>query len=161
LSAEYVVEKLSKATWYQLGQPLGPPVVTVTAAKDLRQAIAESRPWRPEVDIAAVFPGHIEIIEVKIWKLVDGISKLPFYKALVPNTPELVEYRNLPIIMKLVCPWVTDSVMLFAQEAGVNVEVFSQPWVEGYVQEMHAYWTRDARIAREIRLERIRKMEGK
>ncbi len=155
LTAEYAVQRLVQAQAVIQGCPLGPIPQAIAESTPAALARRVARPWRPESDILAVWPDGIEVIEVKIFKLVDGISKLPMYAHLVENTPELQRYLPREIRMRLVCPWVSDAALSYAQSIGVIVERFCPEWIQGYVEDQHRYWTKEYREAREERKRRL------
>lgn len=158
LVAEYLAEVVYP-NWYRQRQPLGPALPGLVEEMGEARALAMSRPWRMEVDGVSVENGRLVLIEAKVFKIVDGMAKLPLYKSLVPSTPELAEHRGLPIVMRLVAPWTSESMEVMAQAAGVEVVVFSPAWIRDYVQQYHNYWTSEYRQAREEKI-RLRKALG-
>ena len=91
------------------------------------------RPWRPEVDALVVLPKEVILIEAKIVRWVDGLAKLPLYKAMLPDTPELEQYRSWPVKMRLVIPFTQANMELTAQRVGVELEQFSTPEIDEYL----------------------------
>ena len=104
------------------------------------KAIRIYRPWRPEVDALVIMPGALLLIEAKIFKYMDGLAKLPVYKSLVPSTPELQTYRDLPVEMQLLIPveipWVKEA----ADNMDVKVYVWAPDWVKKIWNERDKYW---------------------
>ena len=111
------------------------------------------------MDAVAVENGRLVLIEAKVFKIVDGLSKLPTYKTLVPSTPELSPYHGLPIIMRLVAPWTSETMEVMAKGLGVEIVVFNPDWIRDYVQQYHNYWQREYREAREEKM-RLRRALG-
>jgi len=115
------------------------------------KALAFFRPWRPEVDAIVILPRHLILIEGKIFKVMDGLSKLPIYKSLVPLTPELAEYRDFPVIMQLLCvrplPWVEQA----AAQNDVKIVPWAPDWLIKIWEERDKYWTREEVLKREDR----------
>ena len=136
---------------YRLGQPLGPIPTEVVRAWGPERARAIFRPWRPEVDVAAFLPDRLVIAEVKIFKILDGFSKLLQYRALVPQTPELEAWRGKPVEARIVVPWVPEWLPDRASQENVIIDIFKPDWIEEYVAEMHRYWTKEYKLAREWR----------
>jgi len=155
LAGEYAATRLGQALVVIQGCPLGPIPQAIAESMPLAIARRVSRPWRPEADIVAVFGDGIEVIECKIFKLIDGAAKLPLYASLVGQTPELQTHLPRPVRMRLVCPWVSIAVQQFADGASIIVEHFAPAWIESYVESMHNYWTREYRQARAERQRRL------
>ena len=158
LVAEYLAQEIYP-NWYRQRQPLGPALPGLVEEMGEARALAVSRPWRMEVDAVAVEDGRLVLIEAKVFKIVDGMAKLPLYKSLVPATPELTEHRSLPIVMRLVAPWASESMEIMARAAGVEVVVYSPAWIRDYVAQYHNYWTAEYRQAREEKM-RLRRALG-
>lgn len=106
------------------------------------------RPWRPEVDALVILPGALLLIEAKIMKYMDGLSKLPIYKALVPHTAELSVFSNRPVIMHLLLPAKIPWIMDVAKDVGVEVYTWAPDWVLRIWEERDKYWTPESRMRR-------------
>ncbi len=117
------------------------------------KAIRMSRPFRPEVDAVVILPRHLLLVEAKVWKVVDGLAKLPLYKSLVATTPEFREYKDLEVIMELVVGWTNVNLETMARAAGVAVKVYSPPWLADEVSRMQSYWTAEYQSERQKKLE--------
>ena len=131
--------------------PLGKIDERIVAEVGLPRAIRYSRPFRPEIDAIGVLPGALVLVEGKIFKIIDGLAKLPIYASLVPHTPELREYLPRQLIPRLVVPWISDNLEIMAREASVELVLFCPEWVADEVKRMHHYWTADYRRARDER----------
>jgi hypothetical protein len=152
MAAEYAERNFgSQGIPYTLGQPLGPIPSEVVKTYGPERARAIFRPWRPEVDIAAFAQDRLIISEVKIFKILDGFSKLLQYRALVPQTPELEPYRNRSVEARIVVPWVPEWLPERAAQENVKIDVYRPDWIDQYVEEMHKYWTKEYRTLREAR----------
>jgi len=127
---------------------LGPVPEVLIAAWGARKALRVGRGLRPVVDALVITDGSLVLVEAKIIRWLDGISKLPVYSGLVPTTPELAEYRDRPRRMILCTPWAGESVLAAAAGVGVEVEEFSTPEVDDYVRELDKYWSREYQAAR-------------
>lgn len=156
--AEYVAKTFPDSP-VKLGCPLGPGVRGLVEEYGLPKALTMSRGFRPEVDAVVVLPEKLIVIEAKIFKIVDGISKLPVYASLIPATPELWIHRKLPVEMRLITPWLTAQVQEMARGMGVEVDIYNPPWIKDYVDKMHSYWTAEAREARAAKL-KLREILG-
>jgi hypothetical protein len=131
--------------------PLGPIPTETQKDYGLLKGLRVYRPWRPEVDAAARLPTQTVLVEAKIFKYMDGLSKLPIYKNLVPSTPELAHWPK-DVIMELLIPaeipWVIDA----ARTAGVKVvTTFVPDYIKRVWDERDKYWTKEAIEKREER----------
>ena len=132
-----------------LGMPLGPAIDMGPARLTHGQALAASRPWRPEVDALVWRDGVLLLIEAKIANYVDGLAKLPLYRSLVPTTPELAEWAGWEVRMRLVVPRAKAWVEQMAEAAGVEIDLFEPAWITEYYDYRDRYWTREYRTRRE------------
>jgi hypothetical protein len=148
LLAEYLKERVLPHPFIQK-VPLGGIDEELIAKEGTRRAIGFSRPFRPEVDAVVIYDSVIEVIEAKIFKIVDGIAKLPLYASLVPTTPELARYMPRKVGMRLVVPWCSDLVWQMAENMSVVVEIFCPGWVKDEVERYHRYWTADYKRERD------------
>ena len=155
--AEYVV-RFYKDYPVRFRVPLGPIPERLTEEFGKGKAVRMFRPWRPEVDAIVIKPDRLILIEAKIFKYMDGLSKLPVYKALVPQTPELKPYERFPIEMELVLPgripWVENA----AKAAGVKTVIWAPVWIQEIWIERDKYWTKETVELRERRKEILRRL---
>jgi len=138
--------------------PLGPIPDALLEAVGEAKGIKMYRPWRPEVDALIIMPGTVELIEAKIFKYMDGLSKLPVYQSLVPLTPELRAWKDLPTRMLLLIPAEIDWVKTAAARTGVNVSTEAPDYIKQVWEERDKYWTKPFMEQREKRKEVLRKM---
>jgi len=138
--------------------PLGSIPAELGTSLGEAKARAVFRPWRPEVDAIIRLPNFLVLIEAKIFKLMDGLSKLPVYKSLIPLTPELQEYKKLPVIMRLLCvrplPWVQQA----ASANDVEIVPWSPDWIIQIWEEQDKYWTKEKVLKREERKDVLRSL---
>jgi len=158
LIAEYLKERYPEFSFI-MKQPLGVVSEELMAAEGYQKAIRVMRPFRPEVDAVVILPHYLLIIEAKVWKIIDGLAKLPLYKSLVPVTPELKQYMPREVIMQLVVGWTNTNLQIMARSMGVEIAVFRPDWVVEVVEGMQKYWTREYQVAREDTL-KMRKYFG-
>jgi len=138
--------------------PLGPIPDELKALYGPAKAARVYRPSRPEVDALVVLPGAILLIEAKIFKYMDGLSKLPVYKSLVPKTPELMVFQDRPVIMHLLIPTMIPWVKSAAPDLGVEVYAVAPDWVLQIWEERDKYWTPEARMRRAERKELLTRL---
>lgn len=136
--------------------PLGAVPRALEEAMGSEKAARFYRPWRPEVDAIVILPRFLILIEGKIFKVMDGLSKLPIYKSLVPLTPELREYEGREILMQLLCvrplPWVQQA----AAQNDVKIVTWAPDWIIKIWEERDKYWTRTEVLKREERKKVLR-----
>jgi len=116
------------------------------------------RPWRPEVDALVILQNMLILVEAKVFKYMDGLSKLPVYKGLVAKTPELQHVAHRPIYMKLLIPHKIPWVIEAAEDMGVAVDVWVPDFIEKVWEERDKYWTKDALAQREARRSKLREL---
>jgi hypothetical protein len=133
------------------GFPLGPAEIGGDIRMTHGQILAAARPWRPEVDALVWFNGALLLIEAKVAEYVTGLAKLPFYKSLVPSTPELAQWADWEVRMRLVVPRSKPWVDIMAEQAGVEVDLFEPDWMVEYWEYRDRYWSAEYRTAREDR----------
>jgi hypothetical protein len=156
--AEYLVQTYPKYVTLR-AVPLGKVDEKLQATVGYSKALGMSRPYRPEVDAIAILPGALVLIEAKVWNVVNGLAKLPLYKSLIPVTPELVQYKSLPVVMELVVGWTNDNLEIMARDQDIRVRVFSPPWLQDVVDKLHNYWTAEYQAQRQAKLD-MRKTLG-
>lgn len=138
--------------------PLGPIPEELKKLYGPAKAARVYRPSRPEVDACVVLPGAILLIEAKIQKYMDGLSKLPVYAALVPKTPEMMPLLPRPILKHLLIPVPIPWVVAAAPEMGVEVKTVAPDWVIQIWEERDLYWTPESRMRRMERKELLKKL---
>ena len=138
--------------------PLGPIPEELRKLYGNAKALKVYRPSRPEVDACVIKPAGITLIEAKVQKFMDGLSKLPVYKSLVPVTPELQPWKDLPIEMLLLTPRGVDWVKTAAARLDVKVLTEAPDFILKYWEERDKYWTKPylkKRLARKRKLEEL------
>jgi len=155
--SQYVAETWPDAQ-VRMRCPLGPIPKDVEQAYGLERGLRIFRPWRPEVDALVVLPDRLVLVEGKVFRPMDGIAKLPVYKGLVPDTPELKPLLPRPVDMQLLVvrplPWVKAA----ADRAGITLVDYAPDWVVRVWEERDRYWTREALERREARKRRLREI---
>lgn len=138
--------------------PLGPIPQELKDHYGDAKAIKVYRPWRPEVDALVITDNYIRLIEAKIQKFMDGLSKLPVYKSLVPSTPELKAWRRLPVNMLLLIPTRIGWVIPAASNMGVAISTEAPDEIIKVWNERDKYWTKEAVEKREARKKKLKEL---
>lgn len=128
--------------------PLGPVPLELQELYGPAKAAKVYRPSRPEIDALVILPGALVLIEAKIFKYMDGLAKLPVYKALVPKSAELKVFSNLPVLMHLLIPKAIPWVVAAAPDMGVEVKTVAPDWLLEIWEERDKYWQPEARMKR-------------
>ena len=153
--SEYMAATYPKAE-VRFRVPLGPIPKETQADYGLMKGLRVYRPWRPEVDAAARWMNKTILVEAKIFKYMDGLSKLPVYKSLLPTTPELA-YWPKDVVLELLLPVSINWVEAAAREQNIKVvSHFVPDYIKQVWEERDKYWTKDAVSLRE---ERKRKLQ--
>jgi len=158
LIAEYVKERYS-AFPFTLKQPLGGVDADLARSMGFDKALRLSRPSRPEADAVVFHTKWLILIEAKVWHIIDGLAKLPLYKSLIPTTPELVQYRDMPVSMEIVVPWTNPNLETMAKSVGAQIVLFKPLWIDEVVEKVQRYTTREYRAEREEK-NRLRELLG-
>ena len=122
------------------GCPLGQVPESLVFEYGAAKAYKVARPMRPEVDALIWDDKRLILVETKILRWVDGLSKLPVYSAMVSQTPELQEFVSWPRVMRLVIPFVQESMVSMAQGLGIEIVQFSVPQIDKYLTEELPYY---------------------
>lgn len=140
-------------------QPLGLVSEELLKTEGYVKGLAMQRSSRPEVDAIVIQKARLILIEAKVWHIVDGMAKLPLYKSLVPYTPELKQYKELPIVMELVVAWSNPNLEIMCRTSDIRLAVYKPDWINEVVNRVKDYGTREYRMAREEKL-RNRELMG-
>ncbi len=149
LIGEYVVAKFPGLR-VAMGVPLGPEIPFGETQLTASMRLKVSRPWRPEVDALVWRDGVLLLIEAKVSEYLNGLAKLPLYRSLIPTTPELAEWADWEVRLRLVVPRAKPWVDAMALAAGVEVDLFEPEWMREYWEYRDHYFTRDYRVRREL-----------
>ena len=121
----------------------------------LGKALRTYRPYRPECDAAVITADKIVLIEGKLFKVMDGLAKLPIYRSLVQETPEFDEFKTLPVEAVLVTPKEPGWSARVAKENNITVDIFRPDWIMEYYASQEKYWTAEERWKRVKRKETL------
>ena len=155
--SEYCAEFYPEAE-VRFSCPLGPIPKETERGYGLLKGLRVYRPWRPEVDAVVIRHGQLILIEAKVFKYMDGLSKLPVYKALVPETPELKPFVDRLVYMKLLIPAEISWVIAAGKNMGVEVEVWAPDYIKHVWEERDKYWTKESVEEREKRKQKLKEL---
>jgi hypothetical protein len=155
--SDYVLTKYPKRD-VRFNCPLGNAPEDWLKVMGMQKALRTYRPFRPEVDAVVFLADEILLLEGKIMKVLDGISKLIIYRDLVAETPELTAYRALGVRARLVTPKPPSWAENVAKKHFIEIDVYRPEWLQEYYDQQERYWTADERIERENRKTILKKM---
>lgn len=155
--AEYVTKTYPKSI-VKYRCPLGTAPESFIKEFGLHKALNIYRPSRPEVDACIITNEAVVLIEGKILKVMDGISKLIVYRDLAPETPELIAYKSLPFDAILVTPKPPGWSKTIAEKHNIKIEIYLPNWLEEYYNKQEQYWTHAERLKRETRKGNLKKL---
>lgn len=87
------------------------------------------------VDALVITADKMIPIEAKIEGLPGAVSQLELYKQLIPQTPELAPYKDLPMDLEIVCVTADPEFVKFANSHGIRVVMFQPPWAVEYLYQ--------------------------
>ena len=79
----------------------------------------------------------IILIEAAIRPQPGKVSTLELYKMMIPSTPELSEYKDLPVEMVLLCAINDPFLTTLARGKGIKVVMFRPAWIEKYIESLY------------------------
>ena len=92
---------------------------------------AKTRRW---ADAIVHLPDKTLLIEGKMKAEPNVIGQVLNYKNLIPQTPMLAKYKNLPVRPRVITAMVTDQVKELIENSGIEVEIFKpsnyEEWYE-------------------------------
>ena len=139
LLAKYLADKYPHHR-KQTNVPLGLPHPDLVAEFGRDLALRMGIKMRPNIDAIVWDNKTLILIEAKVIRWIDGLSKLPLYNAMIEDTPELEQYKDWPRIMRLVIPFTQDNMLSIAKKLGVEVVQYSVPEIDDYVQKQLPYY---------------------
>lgn len=92
--------------------------------------------WLKYADAVVVLARSLILVEAKIRRPIDAMGQLIHYKTLIAETPELAPWRDKPVELVLVTPREDMDLISTATGQGVNVMIYSPPWVLDYLKEI-------------------------
>jgi hypothetical protein len=103
--------------------------------------------WRRWADALVILPDRLELVEAKILQSPAQNAQLELYAHLLPDTPELVEFRGRRLDKVALVALEDPAATFQARKAGIQVIVWRPPWMDEWMA------ARDARQRRAPRFE--------
>lgn len=133
-SIEYVNKNYPPDTRVKYNAPLGlPPQEALDQYPGADLKIF--KPWRKYTDATVINPPYLDLIECKIWSPEKGFTDLLEYRELLPQTPELEEFKDLTVRLFLVIPFVRPHWESMASKYEINLVIWRPDWVVPFLQE--------------------------
>ena len=73
------------------------------------------------------------VVEAKVQPKPGAVGETLWYSTLVPTTPVLAPYANLPVVPVVLFGESNDALNSFARALGVRVELYTPPWIAEYL----------------------------
>lgn len=134
--SEWLAQEYPDATYetrVRLGR-IEPRVEGAYVSDEESRMLGVFRRW---ADAIVFLPDRLILIEAAIRPEPGDISKLKLYERLIPNTPELEKYRDLPVVKVLLYAMPDDLLLVMAREEGIEVRYFRPAWIEEYLKELY------------------------
>jgi hypothetical protein len=103
--------------------------------------------WRRWADALVILPDRLELVEAKILQSPTQTAQLELYAHLLPDTPELVEFRGRRVDKLALVALEDPAATFLARSVGIQVVVWRPPWINEWMA------ARDARQRRAPRFE--------
>jgi len=135
--------------------PIGPIPESIIKEFGFERGRKLFRPWRLKIDCLVFLSDKLVAAEAEIWRPKEALRDLTYYMRILPETPDLGEWRMKPIEYVLVMPerigWVEEQCRLL----GIKLDVFKPAWIDKYVEMLGKYWTREGLLERMERKRRL------
>lgn len=142
----------------KLRVPLGTAPESIIKEMGLARTLRQFRPYRPEADALIIRKDSLVIIEGKIIKVLDGLSKLIVYRQLLKYTPELAEFADLPVTATVVTPKPPLWFLKVAQDFDISYDIYAPEWLAAYYDKQDKYFTKPERVERFKRAQALDKL---
>jgi len=86
--------------------------------------------WKRRCDAVVLLDDRLVLIEGMIHADPYHVARLEHYATLLPHTPELAEYKNLPVDKVLVFPIEDPVITLMCRKFGVRAALYQPTWLE-------------------------------
>lgn len=135
-----------------LDMPIGPIHDSFIQSYGVDRGTKRYRPNRRRADAIVITPDSLYMIEGKIENTTAGVGSLVTYLPLIPFTPELEAYKNLPVRVVLVIPASAGWVSITAKYHGIEIAEYNPAWLYDYWQHRNDRFTSKHRQERQKRL---------
>jgi len=126
---EYVNTRFPERVAYFRNFAIGPTPEELTKRHpELPEAYF--RRWRRYADAIVILKDKMVCLEADVYHSRRGIADLIEYRRLVPQTPELRRWLELPLEIRLVVPIVDPTTVETAAEVGAIVDQFLPDWLK-------------------------------
>lgn len=103
--------------------------------------------FRRWADAVTVSSSELVIIEAKMRSVPDAVAQLLLYRDLARLTPELVDYRDRPLVMELVVAVEDPAVRRLCEQMGIRHRLYRPDWLPAWSASRHR---REARAPRDL-----------
>jgi len=93
--------------------------------------------WRRWADAIVITDNKILLIEAAIRPNPGKIAQLELYEMLIPQTPELAPWRDLPIEKILLYAIEDPATIWLARQKGIRAIYYAPPWLDSYLELLY------------------------
>lgn len=94
--------------------------------------------WRRWADALVILPDRLELVEAKILQSPTQNAQLELYAHLLPDTPELVEFRGRHVDKVALVALEDPAATFMARSTGIQVVVWRPPWIGEWMEAKRA-----------------------
>jgi hypothetical protein len=135
--------------------PIGPVPQQIIETFGFTKGIRFFRPYRHKIDCLVFLSDKLIAAEAEIWIPKSAIRDLILYKQLLPQSPDLGEWKNKPMEFWLVMPERIGWVEEIARQNGIFIDIFKPDWIAEYVEMLNKYFTKEGALERAERKRRL------
>lgn len=125
---------------------LGSPQPSQPTAEMTPEEAAMVGSWRRWADAIILEEDRVTLIEAAIRPNPGKIGQLELYKMLMPHTPELAPWRDLPIHLVLLYAIEDPATNLLARQKGIKCIEYKPEWLPAYLETLMPRERRGVRL---------------
>ncbi len=142
LVTEYCIETYPDAQQVFYRKRLGPIPQEAIEAFGSEKGRRLGAVWNPWAD-AIVITDKIILIEGKIRATSAALGQILHYRKVLPDTPDLNPYLDLPLECVLVAPWLDAYMIDLLEEHDIRYAHYEPAWIAEYMEDRKHYWSKE------------------
>jgi hypothetical protein len=131
--------------------PIGPVPQSIIEELGFERGVRMYRRWRPYCDCLVYLPDKLILAEAEIINPKNAIGDLLYYRAILPDTPDIPEIKTMPVEYTLVIPAELKWVEEICQKEGIKIDIFTPDWIKEYLEQWWKYTSKEQITLRELR----------